>query len=387
MVLILFIFPFVSLTAHPLSFEDSNIIDIHSNEYIDHIPIIIVDNTDFSRLGFPGSGTSSNPFLIEGFNITNEGICISITETSLYFVIKNCYLKGLASNAVVSIEDVHFGRIESNIIEGGSVGLHINASKEVGVMYNMIAGAGDIGIHAVLGQYLDITGNNVFANEIGIRFSGTEHSSIVRNRVYSNSQTGIEFEYETIFNDVFRNSIGWNVGPLSLSGERNAEDDGQSNTWNDNSWSNYRMQFGSVQIPGDALSQDSYPASLIDFTRPVITSPVGSPVVQGDETASLNWTIVEEFPFSYEVYQDGEIVEVGYLTMDIITRPLESLPIGDYNFTLLIREGVGIINTHEQIVRVVYSTNQDTVLSAIGGISLIVIVIVIWEKKIRHQRS
>ncbi|MFW9788361.1 MAG: right-handed parallel beta-helix repeat-containing protein [Candidatus Thorarchaeota archaeon] len=60
--------------------------------YTEHAPILIESNSDFETQGWPGNGTSVNPYVIKGLNITSDEDCIQIHYTSGFFVIQDCYL-------------------------------------------------------------------------------------------------------------------------------------------------------------------------------------------------------------------------------------------------------------------------------------------------------
>ena len=359
---------------------------IHDNQYSVHLPIIITDEADFSLLGFPGTGTSSDPYVIEGFNISRAGSCISIAQTSVFFVIRDCYLNGMGYGTCVSLEDVEHGQIENCIIDGGTYGIFLSRCEGTRIENNIVFGANEQGIQAQLGGFINIVENNIFANERGIYVNGADNSSILNNRVYSNTRLGIEIAQHTEFNEIYQNSIGWNVGYLSFIEEINAEDNGENNTWYENRWSDY-LPPDLYFIPGDANAIDSRPSRLSDSIEPVISAPVIEPVVQGNETAILKWTIVEEFPFSYELYQNGERVDHGYLTKNSVTRALGSLPIGEYNFTIWVSDGFGNVETLQQIVKIIPASDTSSILLAGIGISVILVVVVIWEKILRPRRS
>ena len=59
-------------------------------------PVNITCNEDFQAQGFPGSGTPSDPYVIEGLTITGADVAINIENTTVYVVIRNC---NLTSNA------------------------------------------------------------------------------------------------------------------------------------------------------------------------------------------------------------------------------------------------------------------------------------------------
>ncbi|MFX1255618.1 MAG: hypothetical protein ACFFCZ_28705, partial [Promethearchaeota archaeon] len=61
-----------------------------------HTPIFIDDNSDFSTLGFNGSGTSGDPYLIENFFFnSSSATLISIQNTNVHFTIRNNLLDGV----------------------------------------------------------------------------------------------------------------------------------------------------------------------------------------------------------------------------------------------------------------------------------------------------
>ncbi|GAH42515.1 unnamed protein product, partial [marine sediment metagenome] len=58
-----------------------------------HSPISIGSDDDFITYGFPGSGNSTHPYIIENYNITTTNERgIYITGTHKYFLIRNCYV-------------------------------------------------------------------------------------------------------------------------------------------------------------------------------------------------------------------------------------------------------------------------------------------------------
>ncbi len=82
-------FKSASIEAKPL--EDTNI-----KALVNHAPIYINNDTDFDAQalseGWPGSGTSSDPYIIEGYYIStsNNTVPIVIKNTTRYFAIRNC---------------------------------------------------------------------------------------------------------------------------------------------------------------------------------------------------------------------------------------------------------------------------------------------------------
>ena len=65
-------------------------------EYHTHHSINIISDNNFTDYRFPGSGTSEDPYIIEGYRIENENkYGIQINSTTKYFIIRNCHVNAL----------------------------------------------------------------------------------------------------------------------------------------------------------------------------------------------------------------------------------------------------------------------------------------------------
>ncbi len=68
--------------------------------YTPHGIIRINSDAEFAQIaqqeGWPGDGSESNPYIIEGYEIDAQGVgnCIYIGNTTVHFIIRNCYLHG-----------------------------------------------------------------------------------------------------------------------------------------------------------------------------------------------------------------------------------------------------------------------------------------------------
>jgi parallel beta-helix repeat protein len=130
---------------------------LNSMAYVPNSTISINSNDDFSTLGFNGSGTLSDPYLIERFNITSsDDPSIEISNTDAYFRISNCSLEG--EDAVILLNNVTHAQLSDNKITDGAIVLEVSTD-------NMISGnmiTNDMG----LGIYLTSSGNNSFVDNI-----------------------------------------------------------------------------------------------------------------------------------------------------------------------------------------------------------------------------
>ena len=90
------------------------------NFYVSHSPIVITNDDNFTHYGFSGTGTELDPYLIENLEIiTGLQKAISITGTTKFFVIQDCYIDG-GSYYGIFIENVNPGnaKVQRNILTG-----------------------------------------------------------------------------------------------------------------------------------------------------------------------------------------------------------------------------------------------------------------------------
>lgn len=100
-----------------------------------HSPIYITGDDGFtwSNGVSQGTGTKTNPFIIEGFEFVfqGSGSGISITDTTAYFVVRNVHVTGASIG--ISFSNVSHGKILDVFVERCSVGIRIAYSDNCAV--------------------------------------------------------------------------------------------------------------------------------------------------------------------------------------------------------------------------------------------------------------
>ncbi|MFW9848408.1 MAG: NosD domain-containing protein [Candidatus Thorarchaeota archaeon] len=381
------LFLFILNTPSILTINTTNIQYTNSNrfkesqeeELTQHNPISITNEGEFSQLGFPGSGIYEDPYVIEDWIIELDERCIFISNTSSHFRIQDCVLKSNTMDGTIQFENVINGVIKDCVIEGGEHGINLVNCTSIDIEGSKIVGQYSCGI--VVGNCYDdivISNNRIFETHTGIYIGNADYCIININRIYCNSE-GIHLTEESSFNQVFQNSIGWNAN--------NAYDVGFLNTWHGNYWSDCPEITISYGI-GGGISEDVDAWPLTDTTMPVINAPDIGTVIQGNASALLSWTIIEAFPMSYEIYQNSAIIDEGYLTRQTLIQPLGSLPLGEYIFTIVVRDGVGNIVTLQRIIDVVSPSGPDYlfILSFIFSIGIVTSIMVILPLDYRRRK-
>lgn len=183
--------------------------------YEEHTPLVIYSNTQFnttaSAEGWPGNGTISNPFIIEGLNITGPSgtSLINIQNTNVYFQIYNCLLASGSYGFFLS--GVTNGIISNNTMISNTCGIWIESSENNTILNNTfsenIYGVqlffsannnsfvnNSFSSSSTLGVNSIGSGNNLFINnsfsECGLYFTGGLPSDYLQIKVVGNSVNG-----------------------------------------------------------------------------------------------------------------------------------------------------------------------------------------------------
>ena len=185
--------------------------------YVFHDPIIITSNADFASLGFSGSGTLGDPYVIAGYSITNTDPCISIQDTDVYFIIRDCLFIGRYGNTV-ELYSVNHGEIRNNTISDGGYGLHLESSSDNTIANNTITG------NSYRGVYLESSSNNTVVNNTisdggyGLHLEFSSDNIIANNNISENNY-GVYLYYSsdnTLLSNIFVNNgisiVGDEVG-------------------------------------------------------------------------------------------------------------------------------------------------------------------------------
>jgi parallel beta-helix repeat protein len=197
--------------------------------------IRINNDTEFGNIallkGWNGSGTESDPYIIENLTINAKGAgnCIYIGNTTVYFIIRNCSLTGANGNthptylgAGITLNKVINGKIESNNITRNKYGVYLYDSD-----YNYInnntcinknfAGNSD-GIMIYFSYHNSVTNNtcNNFSGGI-VLLAQSSYNTIRNNTCLSNSNIGIS-STSTQNNNFYDNICKWNYWGMYVLG-------------------------------------------------------------------------------------------------------------------------------------------------------------------------
>ena len=162
--------------------------------YIDSLPIVITNDSNFTDYGFLGDGTAVNPFIIENLNITTtKERGIYVYNTTKHFLIQNCFVNASVNGIVIESVKNETAKIENNICIGNSIrGIRIYNSSNSLIINNTCYSNSYFGIHIKDSPNCQIELNTCFDNSwVGMFIDKSSESIVKNNTCYENKKGGI----------------------------------------------------------------------------------------------------------------------------------------------------------------------------------------------------
>ncbi len=254
--------------------------------------ILIQSDSDFLTQGWPGNGSSDEPYLIESIGIFGYDPAITIRNTRAHFVIRECVISGSGTESGLEFDNVSHGCVEACRFENLSCALDADRSNYTivrgcsvlaswdGLVFSRCSGGlidsnsvngtgGGFGVGVFTVENMRMVNNTLETNSVGFYLYEMLNSSILGNTVYDND-IGIDIVGVSQQNRLYGNTIGPNT-------DNNAVDNGVNNMWDDgvsqgNVWSDYTGVL-EYAIPGTAGSVDRYPRAISSTTSTVDQFP------------------------------------------------------------------------------------------------------------------
>lgn len=185
-----------------------------------HGPIRINGNYEFSLIasmeGWPGNGSASNPYIIEGYEIDGNGgsFCIWISDTDVYFIIRNCKLRNATDymrepyGSAIALRGVKNGIIINNTCEYVNYGIMLYRYSEKNTIKNNIINYTYSGLSLSDTIYNSVSNNYIENVMIGVSLSGSYNETITNNYIFGRVYRGIELYYSkniSIYNNEIYN--------------------------------------------------------------------------------------------------------------------------------------------------------------------------------------
>ena len=163
-----------------------------TSEYSTDDPVVITSDLDFETQGWPGNGSETNPYRIEGLSITDGGTSISISGTSSHFVIQDCIIQSNTSMEDVGIylDGTSNGTIKNCSIDGKYRGVEVWYSIDYVIDDNSIMN-GIYAFDVIYGDFGSITRNEVSGCYAGVQAQNCEDVNIFSNEFTDNRGVGV----------------------------------------------------------------------------------------------------------------------------------------------------------------------------------------------------
>ncbi|MFW9911476.1 MAG: right-handed parallel beta-helix repeat-containing protein [Candidatus Thorarchaeota archaeon] len=347
---------------------------------IEHSQITIRNNRDFPQQGWEGSGTSSDPYIIENLNISlSSDTCILIYNVTAHFVIRNSYLSTSDEFAFnIQFISSSSGKVDNCTITGGGYGVSISSSSGIDVA-NCTIYSTNTGISISNSESCFIGSNSIYGTNTGVRFYNSMNNTVADNKVYRAEDRGIVMDYWTSDNRIFYNHVGWNGPDGQPDHAFNAVDQGENNVWDDNIslgnfWSEYEGS-GIYAIEGTGEAFDRYPTYFNDTQAPIFKNRAEDLAYDvGDRSIHfINWTAHDAHPYRYEIVRDDSIIQSGIWHLQSVRVDVGRLDEGVHNFTINFVDGSGNRINDSAIVYVILYLLGDVGTDLVGYASIIAV--------------
>ncbi|MEM4734304.1 MAG: right-handed parallel beta-helix repeat-containing protein [Candidatus Thorarchaeota archaeon] len=160
------------------------------SSYQVHSPIAIYGDSGFVAQGWPGRGTPTDPYRIEGLLIASDTDCIKIYSTTVYFVIRNCILRSVTgpSGSGLIVQSVAHAAVVNVTVENKGDGIWVSSSTDVSVTNCTVRNAWN-GIYVGGTGSCDVSHNRLLdCRGSGIRLQGTGSASIFSHNTIADSR-------------------------------------------------------------------------------------------------------------------------------------------------------------------------------------------------------
>ncbi len=248
-------------------------------QYTEHTAITILNDTDFGwqagNESWQGEGSSDQPYIIEGLNITADGNCIQISDVRVHFIIRDCLLTSInpGSGNGMDIYNATNFIIEDSMISENDFGVHLLLCQNVTFNNNTIHSNLDDGIYIEESSYCTLILNRIYDSYTGIYGEDCSYVNVTDNTFYLNGYQAIYARIgtnwtiveNTIFDNDFEGVYLWNIdyGIISHNEIYNSTYNGiqmyfsenctiEDNVIHDNGWYEAPMNTGSGVYTRDA---------------------------------------------------------------------------------------------------------------------------------------
>ncbi len=309
-----------------------------------------------------GQGTPDDPYLITGIavNTTNQGNALTIQNSkSVTFLIND--------SQFVAGED--YSALELSNTVNGTIANSTFASSKHGILLKTRT------------MQNTFSNNKVIENAYGIYFGSMSMGNMfMSNGITENSIMGIFSEITASNNMMAMNYF--------LNNPIHAEDNSSTgNIWNLTMMGNFWDDYAGEDNDTDFIGDEPYAinGTIQDFLPMFNHDPMIMPIrnlsyVYESAGNIVNWTVMDMASYGayYEIYQNGVLISSAEdWNPEEIIIDIDGLEIGYYNFTLVVFDGLGGMNSNQIDVSVV---NDNDLMYVFIGLIVVFVGIILFVK-------
>jgi parallel beta-helix repeat protein len=179
-----------------------------------HDPILILSNKDFTvENGVKGgSGTSLDPYIIEGWEIDSgyTGYGIVILSTDAYFMIRNVTVHGGGENGIL-LSGVSNGIINGSLIAQNKYGIVVDGCSGIEILNNTVTQNTYGGVIFAGGINNTLDDSNVTKNGDGLVLFKSSSNTINHSNFLNNTANGICLLQASDYNLIYNNNVSLNI--------------------------------------------------------------------------------------------------------------------------------------------------------------------------------
>jgi parallel beta-helix repeat protein len=238
---------------------------VHAAFLTSHNPIYINGNAGFTKpdpVNGGGSGTASDPYIIENWIINALDYGIDIEGTTADFAIRNCLIENrYFSNAGISFSNVINGKIENCTFNNIYIGIDLYNSSNNNTISSNTFENNSYGIFSDHSSNNDLSNNTLRNNGNGFFFQFANNNIISNNTVIGYGGDGLYFS-ESYNNLISSNACEKNFHGISFSGHADYNTI-SSNTFENNSYGIYFNYASNNTLTSNTVRNNSYGIYLI----------------------------------------------------------------------------------------------------------------------------
>lgn len=200
----------ISIISRPLHLTGLQNASTGLSSFIPHGAITITGNADFVTQGWPGDGSPQSPYIIENLEIVTDSIGMSIANTDVHFIIRNCTVSSLTTGVGTGIffSNVSNGTVENCTISSLDTGLSATSIEDSTFSNNTLTDIFTYGIYLSSSINCTVSDNKAINCEGYGFFLFNLRFSLVENNYVSNSgEMGFAFASSrnvTIVNNIIK---------------------------------------------------------------------------------------------------------------------------------------------------------------------------------------